>query len=84
MRAGNLSRYAAAHRRIGRLPGLLTGMVLACERRPALRRRAVAALAAEPALFSRLLGIHGRTLPARRLGLPGALRLAWRLVASPA
>jgi len=84
MRAGDLARYAAAHRRIGRLPGFITGLVLACERRPALRRRAVAALAAEPALFSRLLGIHGRTLPARRLGLDGAFRLAWRLVARPA
>jgi flavin-dependent dehydrogenase len=82
--AGDLARYAAAHRRIGRLPGILTSVVLACERRPVLRRRAVAALAAEPALFSRLLGIHGRTLPARQLGLNGALRLAWRLVASPA
>jgi flavin-dependent dehydrogenase len=84
MRVGDLSRYSIAHRRIGRLPGMITGLVLACERRPALRRRAIAALAAEPALFSRLLGIHGRTLPARRLGLDGALRLAWRLVASPA
>jgi flavin-dependent dehydrogenase len=82
--AGDLSGYAAAHRRIGRLPGIITGLVLACERRPALRRRAVAALAAEPALFSRLLGIHGRTLPPRRLGFDGALRLAWRLVASTA
>jgi flavin-dependent dehydrogenase len=81
---GDLARYAAAHRRIGRLPGIITRIVLACERRPALRHRAVAALAAEPALFSRLLGIHGRTLPARQLGLDGALRLAWRLVASPA
>ncbi|HZF12730.1 MAG TPA: NAD(P)/FAD-dependent oxidoreductase [Thermoanaerobaculia bacterium] len=82
--AGDLARYAAAHRRIGRLPGFVTGLVLACERRPALRRRAVAALAAEPALFSRLLGIHGRTLPPRRLGFDGALRLAWRLVARTA
>jgi flavin-dependent dehydrogenase len=82
--AGDLAGYQAAHRRIGRLPGFITSIVLACERRPALRRRAVAALAAEPALFSRLLGIHGRTLPARQLGLDGALRLAWRLVASPA
>jgi len=40
--------------------------------------------AAEPALFSRLLGIHGRTLPPRRLGFDGALRVAWRLVASAA
>jgi flavin-dependent dehydrogenase len=78
--AGDLDLYAAAHRRINRLPNLMTGLVLAMERRPRLRARAIRALAAEPALFSRLLGIHARTLPPRRLGL-GALRLAWRLVA---
>jgi flavin-dependent dehydrogenase len=78
--AGDLDRYAAAHRRINRLPDVMTGLVLALERRPRLRARVIRALAAEPGLFSRLLGIHARTLPPRRLGL-GALRLAWRLVA---
>lgn len=82
MAAGDLGRYAAAHHRIGRLPAAMTRLMLAVERRPALRRRVVRALAAEPALFSRLLGIHGRSLPARELGLDGALRLAWRLVAA--
>jgi len=80
--AGDLGRYAAAHRRINRLPNTMTSLVLALERRPRLRARAVRALAAEPALFSRLLGIHARTLPPRRLGVDGALRLAWRLVAT--
>jgi flavin-dependent dehydrogenase len=80
--AGDLSLYAAAHRRIARLPDFMTGLVLGLERRPGLRRRALRALAAEPALFSRLLGIHGRTLPPRRLGIDGALKLAWRLVAA--
>jgi flavin-dependent dehydrogenase len=78
---GDLAAYPAAHRRINRLPNLMTGLVLAMERRPRLRARALRALAAEPALFSRLLGIHARTLPPRRLGM-GALRLAWRLVAA--
>lgn len=76
---GDLSRYEAAHRRINRLPNTMTSVVLALERRPGLRRRAIRALAAEPAIFSRLLGIHARTLPPRRLGL-GSLRLAWRLL----
>ncbi|MEA2599734.1 MAG: hypothetical protein QOF89_726 [Acidobacteriota bacterium] len=80
--AGDLGRYAAAHRRINRLPSFMTSLVLGLERRPRLRRRAIRALAAEPALFSRLLGIHARTLPPRRLGVDGALRLAWRLVAA--
>jgi flavin-dependent dehydrogenase len=80
--AGDLSRYAAAHRRVNRLPNFMTSMVLGLERRPRLRRRVLRALAAEPALFDRLLGIHARTLPPRDLGFEGALRLAWRLVAA--
>jgi flavin-dependent dehydrogenase len=79
--AGEPDRYAAACRRIHRLPNFMTSLVLALERRPRLRARAIRALAAEPALFSRLLGIHARTLPPRRLGVDGALRLAWRLMA---
>jgi flavin-dependent dehydrogenase len=77
---GDLARYAAAHRRIGRLPGNMTALMLAIERRPWLRRRVVRALAADPALFSRLLGIHARALPPGELGIDGALRLVYRLV----
>jgi menaquinone-9 beta-reductase len=78
--AGDLARYAARHRRINRLPDKMTALLLAVERRPWLRRRMVRALAAEPALFSRLLGIHARALPPARLGIDGALRLVYRLV----
>jgi flavin-dependent dehydrogenase len=80
--AGDLTRYAAAHWRIVRLPNLMTSLVLGLERRPALRRRAIRALAAEPALFSRLLGIHARALPPRQLGALGALRLLARFAVS--
>lgn len=80
--AGSLSRYGAACRRLNRLPNTMTSLVLALERRPRLRRRAIRALAEEPALFSRLLGIHARTLLPHHLGVDGALRLAWRLVAA--
>jgi menaquinone-9 beta-reductase len=80
LRQGSLAGYSAASRRIHRLPDIMTSLMLALERRPRLRARAVRALAAEPALFSLLLGIHGRLLPARSLGFNGALRLAWRLV----
>jgi len=77
--AGDLAAYQRAHRALGRLPDGITRGVLAIERRPALRRRVIAALAAEPELFDRLLGVHSRALPLSRVGLPGALRLAWRL-----
>ena len=82
LRQGSFAGYAAASRRIHRLPDAMTSLMLSLERRPWLRARAVRALAAEPALFSLLLGIHGRLLPARSLGFDGALRLAWRLVAA--
>jgi flavin-dependent dehydrogenase len=82
LRGGGLAPYSIACRRINRLPNFMTGLVLFLERHPRLRARAVRALAAEPVLFSRLLGIHARTLPPRELGLHGALRLAWRLMAA--
>jgi len=80
--AADLAPYPRAWRRVNRLPNAIASVVLFLERRPRLRARAIRALAAEPALFSRLLGIHARALPARGLGIDGALRLAWRLVAA--
>lgn len=77
---GTLSGYPAAHRRASRLPDAMTAITMAFERRPRLRRRALSALAKEPEMFSRLLGIHARALPLRSLGLGGAGRLAWRFV----
>lgn len=76
----DLSAYGRAHRRIGRLPDAVTRAVLALERRPGLRHRLLAVLAADPQLFGRLLGVHGRALPVARVGLPSALRLAWQMV----
>ena len=65
------------HRRIDRLPNLMTALVLALERRPVGRRRSRPWLPSRPCSC----GSWGftRELPPRQLGL-GALRLAWRLV----
>jgi len=77
----DLMRYAAAHRRLARLPAVMTRLLLGVERRPWLRRRLIGALAADPALFSRLVSVHARELPPRNLGYDG-LRLAWRLLSA--
>lgn len=79
LEAGDLRPYAKAHRRLRLLPDTVTRALLFAERRPWLRRRVVSALAADPELFRRILGVHARTVPARELGLPGVLRLAWGL-----
>lgn len=76
---GDLRRYAAAHRRLCRLPDAITALLLAVERRPRLLRRTIRALAAEPALFSRLLGVHARSVPLSDFGMRGAMRLVWGL-----
>jgi len=78
--AGDPTRYAAAHRRIGRLPDRMTRLLLAVERHPRLRRRTIRALAADPTLFNRLLALHVGELEPRDFGLRGVARLARRLI----
>ncbi len=80
LRQGDLSLYSRRFRRIARVPDAMTQLLLWIERRPALRRRVIRALAHEPAIFSRFLAVHCRALPVRRLGLETAPRLLWRLV----
>jgi flavin-dependent dehydrogenase len=75
--AGDLRPYAAAVRRQTALPFALIRALLWADRHPELRRRLLATLAREPALFGSLLAVHARQLPLRSLGL----RPAWRLVA---
>lgn len=81
-RARDLSAYARAHRRLGRLPAALIHLLLAVERRPRLRHRTLRALAADPDLFDRIIAVHARSAPVSEVGLAGALRLAWRLASA--
>jgi len=55
VRQGSLVGYAAAHRRIIRLPRLLTGSLLVAERRPPVRRMVIRVLAGSPRIFSTLV-----------------------------
>lgn len=80
IQSGDLNQYASAHRRMRRNARLVTELVLFAEHRPALRRRMVRALAAEPALFSGFLEILVTHQPLSSLGASNLLRLARRLV----
>lgn len=73
---GDLTGYARQARKTSRLPFTLIRALLIAEQRPWLRRRLIRTLAAEPALFERLLAIHARQLPPRTLGALGLFRLA--------
>jgi len=83
MRDDDLAAYATEHRRIARVPNVMTRLLLLIERHPALRRRVFRALAGDPGLFSRLLAIHVRATRPADLGLRGILGLAGRLLFVP-
>jgi flavin-dependent dehydrogenase len=54
---GHLAEYAVAHRRISRVPRILTGLLLVIERHPRLRRRMVLTFATRPSLFADLVDV---------------------------
>jgi flavin-dependent dehydrogenase len=76
----DLTLYQAAHRRIGRMPLLMSRMMLGLGSRAGMRRRALSVLAHRPRTFNRLLAIHVGALPpaAASLDIAG---FAWRLLA---
>src|SRR5436853_4454391 len=55
---GNLLSYQRAHRRLRRRPNTTGRLLLLLDRYPRLRRRALGGLAADPALFARLVAVH--------------------------
>jgi flavin-dependent dehydrogenase len=75
---GDLSGYAAVHRRIGRQPRAMEALVLSMDRRDWFRHRAIRALAAEPEQFSRLLGFHAGTVAPVSFALRFPLAFGWR------
>jgi len=76
----DLSSYEIAHRRILRPAARMTRLLLLLDRLPWLRKRVLRVFAANPALFSSMIGIHtGQTpreiVPAREL-----LDLGWQIL----
>lgn len=70
----DISLYESAHRTIGRVPVLMSRLMLMMDSHPGLRRRALRALAAKPEIFSRLLAGHVAT-NCRDGGVSGLLSL---------
>jgi len=56
--AGDLKKYDASHRRMGRMPRLMARTLLLLDGSDSLRRVAFRKLAAHPRIFSRLLAVH--------------------------
>jgi menaquinone-9 beta-reductase len=73
LRAGNLALYQRAHRRIQRLPTLMSRSLLLMDRSPLLRNSVLRTLERNPLLFERLLRIHIGHSPLQFLGADGLL-----------
>ncbi|MGH9697249.1 MAG: NAD(P)/FAD-dependent oxidoreductase, partial [Bryobacteraceae bacterium] len=57
-KAGDLSQYQAAHRKLARRPSLMAALMLGLGKHPVLQGRALAALAKNPDVLASLLAIH--------------------------
>ena len=79
LEAGDLSRYQAEHRRIGRRPEFLADLMLLLDRPGGLRSRAMRALAGQPKLFAGMLAMHVGELSTTDF-LTNGLALGWRML----
>jgi len=79
--AGDLHPYQAAHRRLGRRPELMAGLMLLLDRRASLRSRMLHAFAARPRLLSRMLALHVGELSFFDTAANG-LALGWQMLTS--
>jgi menaquinone-9 beta-reductase len=79
MKGGDLAHYEKAHRRIMRLPNLMSGLMLNMDKHPGFRRRVFRTFASEPTMFTRLLALHTGDISPLQFGLHDTLSLAWRL-----
>jgi menaquinone-9 beta-reductase len=77
----DLAIYQAAHRRIGRIPRLMSRLMLGLGGRAGMRRRALRVLSCRPRLFNRLLAVHVGALRPAAASLD-VVGFAWRLLAA--
>jgi 2-polyprenyl-6-methoxyphenol hydroxylase-like FAD-dependent oxidoreductase len=77
----DLTMYQRAHRRIGRMPRLMSRLMLGLGGRAGIRRRALGVLAGRPRTFERLLAVHVGALRPAAASLD-AVGFAWRMLAA--
>jgi len=79
LESGDLARYQAEHRRIGRRPQLMADLMLLLDSRGRIRRRAMRAFGKHPALFAGMLAMHvGEVSPMDYF--TNSLALGWRML----
>jgi flavin-dependent dehydrogenase len=78
--SGALSAYATAHRKMMRLPSLMSATMLLMDNNGGLCSRSLRALSRQPELFARLLALHVGELGLKDFGASSLFHLGWRLL----
>ncbi len=79
LQEGDLASYERAHRRIGRRPRVMAGLMLLLDGRARLRSRTLHAFTQKPDLFEGMLASHIGQLSPARLATHG-LSLGWQIL----
>jgi menaquinone-9 beta-reductase len=82
LKTGNLSAYQQAHRRIQRLPNVMSRTLLLMDSSPRLRTHALNLLHHHPRLFERLLHLHIGHTPLQLFGVDGLLATGLHMLTS--
>lgn len=80
IRRDNLLSYQNAHDHIGRVPHLLSRIMLSMDARPRLRSRALRALAVDPSLLWCLLNLQVGESSVSSAAFASAIRFGWFLI----
>lgn len=80
LRKNDLRGYQKEHRKMMQRPRLMSRLLGMLNERGWLRRRLLSALAANPAMFSRLLAAHAGTMNLPRLVLDYAPEFTWQVL----
>ena len=78
--ANDLDRYQVAHRQLARRPHFMSRLVSLLDRPSWLRRRAMRALASDPAIFANLLAMHIGAIAPANFVLHGLLPLGRQIL----
>jgi menaquinone-9 beta-reductase len=82
LKTNDLAAYQHVHRRIQRIPSLMSRSLLLMDRNPRLRARTLNTFERNPKLFSSLLQVHIGHSPARLFGFDGLLATGLHILAS--
>jgi len=82
LHANNLALYEHAHRRIRRLPALMSRSLLLMDRHPRLRARTLRTFERNPRLFERMLRVHIGDSSMRFFGTDGLLATGLHILAN--